>query len=90
MSEKSNKELVIEYFDLLTNGFEISGELVTDPERQRSEVLQMTKEWRRALWMKFYEIEDRLCPRPSKALRPDYRQMMLDKATQSASGGKHK
>lgn len=90
MSEKSNKELVIEYFDLLTNGFEISGELVTDPERQRSEVLQMTKEWRRELWRKFYELEDRLCPRPSAAQRPDYRQMMVDKAKQSASGGKHK
>lgn len=90
MSEKSNKELVIEYFDLLTNGFEISGELVTDPERQRSEVLQMTKEWRRELWRKFYELEDRLCPRPAAALRPDYRQMMVDKAKQSASGGKRK
>lgn len=90
MSEKSNKELVTEYFDLLTNGFHISGDLVTNPERQRSEVLQMTKEWRRELWRRFYEIEDRLCPRPPSAQRPDYGKMMQDRAKELASRGTRK
>jgi hypothetical protein len=86
MAEKSNKELVIEFFDLMTNGFFISGDLVDDAEKQTSEVLQMTKTWRRELWRKFFEIEDRLCPRPSSAPRPDYYQMMLDKAQKSNAG----
>lgn len=86
MAEKGNKELVIEFFDLMTNGFFIDGDLVTDAERQTSEALQMTKQWRRELWRKFYEIEERLCPRPSSAKRPDYYQMMVDKAQKSTSG----
>lgn len=86
MAEKGNKELVIEFFDLMTNGFFISGDLVTDAERQTSEALQMTKQWRRELWKKFFEIEDRLCPRPSSAQRPDYYQMMIDKAKKPNAG----
>lgn len=86
MAEKSNKQLVIEFFDLMTNGFFISGDLVEDDARQTSEALQMTKQWRQQLWKKFYEIEDRLCPRPPNAAPPDYRQMMIDKAQKSTAG----
>lgn len=89
MAEKSNQQLVIEFFDLMTNGFFIAGDLVKDHERQTSEALQMTKQWRQQLWKKFYELEDRLCPRPPRTPPPDYKQMMIDKAQKSAAGASH-
>lgn len=86
MAEKSNKQVVEEFFDLMTNGFFISGDAVIDPERQTSEALQMTKQWRQQLWKQFYAIEERLCPRPPNARPPDYRQMMIDRAQKSNAG----
>lgn len=81
MGEKPNKELMLEVFDLVTNGFFISGDLLdpANPE-QTSEVLQLTKAWRQQLWRKLYEIEDRMCPRPPQAPPTDYRQIMLDRS----------
>lgn len=80
MGEKPNRELMVEVFDLITNGFHISGDLV-DPanKEQTSEVLQLTKEWRRQLWVKLHEIDSRMCPRAPRAPPTDYRKMMLDR-----------
>ena len=83
MSEKSNKDLCFEFMELLTSGFFIEGELacsdLMDTEQQTSEVLQRTKPWRNAVWKKFYEIEERLCPRPPNAPRPDYVKAIIAK-----------
>lgn len=73
-NSKSNKQLVEEFFSLITEGFH--AEPVTDEDQINVEfqslMLQRTKPWRREVWKKFYEIEERLCPRPAKQARPDY------------------
>lgn len=76
---------MLEIFDLVTNGFYISGDLV-DPanKEQSSHVLQLTKEWRRGIWRKLYEIDDRMCPRPPHAPPTDYRQIMIDRSKTKA------
>lgn len=81
MADKSNKQMITELFELMTVGFYISGELV-DPknEKQESQTLQLTKQWRQDLWRKAHEIEARMCPRPSSAPPPDYRAMMIKKS----------
>lgn len=79
--EKSNRELALEFMRLITEGFfaePIEGDDPNDPEFQ-SHMLQRTKAWRREVWKKFYEVEERLCPRPQTQPRPDYVKMITAK-----------
>lgn len=78
----------MEFFELLTTGFYIEGDLacsdLMSDEEQTSEVLERTKPWRRDLWKKFYEIEERLCPRPPSAPRPDYAAAIKTRAAKAS------
>lgn len=76
MVQSSNRELCLEFFTLLTTGFYITGEFacsdLMDTEEQKAEILRCTRAWRNDMWKKFYEVEERLCPRPPNAPRIDY------------------
>ncbi len=66
MRRKTNAELVQDMRDLLTDGV-----FVVDPQTQipvelPKGFLAKTAPWRRALWRKLNEIEERLCPEPSR------------------------
>lgn len=73
MADVSNQQLALEFFKLLTEGFHAEP-LEDDPEDPQfeSKMLQRTKGWRRELWRAFYQVEERLCPRPPAQPRPDY------------------
>ena len=69
MTRKTNPEIVAEFAELLTEGAkraaakeaeDIYNPELNDPQRW----LDMTKEWRSALWKKLKECEERMCPRP--------------------------
>lgn len=56
LPEKTNRELVDEFCELLTTG--CYGPSSISPD----EFLAITKPWRADLWNAFREIRDRLCP----------------------------
>lgn len=67
-SRKTNRELVTEFAELLTEGAKRAfagdtGEWTGEDAEQKF-MLEATKEWRADLWRKLKEIEERLCPVP--------------------------